>query len=64
MRNLSESQIKEEQSKRIGERKKLGESLVHDLTKRPHFGKGIAEAYNKAPEKVIKLGKPPALPGD
>jgi hypothetical protein len=55
MRNLSESQIKEEQSKRIGERKKLGESLVHGLTKRPYFGKGIAEAYAKYPERVINL---------
>jgi hypothetical protein len=55
MRNLSESQIKEERAKRIGERKRLGESLVHDLTKRPYFGKGIAEAYNKHPERVINL---------
>jgi hypothetical protein len=55
MRNLSESQIKEEQSKRIGERRKLGESLVHGLTKRPYFGKGIAEAYAKSPERVINL---------
>jgi hypothetical protein len=55
MRNLSESQIKEEQAKRIGERKKLGESLVHGLTRRPYFGKGIAEAYDKYPERVINL---------
>jgi hypothetical protein len=55
MRNLSESQIKEEQAKRIGERKRLGESLVQGLTKRPYFGKGIAEAYNKYPERVINL---------
>jgi hypothetical protein len=55
LRNLSESQVKEEQAKRLGERKKLGESLVHNLTKRPYFGKGIAEAYNKYPERVINL---------
>jgi hypothetical protein len=55
MRNLSESQIKEERAKRLGERARLGESLVHDLTKRPYFGKGIAEAYNKYPERVINL---------
>jgi hypothetical protein len=55
MRNLSESQIKEEKAKRLVERKKLGENLVHDLTKRPYFGKGIAEAYNKYPERVINL---------
>jgi hypothetical protein len=55
MRNLSESQIKEDQAKRLGERKKLGESLVHGLTKRPYFGKGIAEAYSKYPERVINL---------
>jgi hypothetical protein len=55
MRNLSESQIKEEQAKRLGERKKLGESLVHDLVKRPYFGKGIVEAYSKYPERVINL---------
>jgi hypothetical protein len=55
MRNLSESQIKEEQAKRLTERKRLSESLVHDLTKRPYFGKGIAEAYSKYPERVINL---------
>jgi hypothetical protein len=55
MRNLSESQLKEHRAKRLGERRKLGESLVHDLTKRPYFGKGIAEAYNKYPERVINL---------
>jgi hypothetical protein len=55
MRNLSESQIKEEQAKRIGERKKLGESLVSGLIKRPYFGKGLAEAYGKYPERVINL---------
>jgi hypothetical protein len=55
MRNLSESQIKEEQAKRLGERKRLGEGLVHNLIKRPYFGKGIAEAYNKYPERVLNL---------
>jgi hypothetical protein len=55
MRNLSESQIKEEQAKRIGERKRLGEGLVQGLIKRPYFGKGIVEAYNKYPERVINL---------
>ena len=55
MRNLSESQLKEEHAKRLGERRKLGESLVHGLTKRPYFGKGIAEAYSKYPERVINL---------
>jgi hypothetical protein len=55
MRNLSESQIKEEQVKKIGERKKLGESLVSGLIKRPYFGKGLAEAYSKYPERVINL---------
>jgi hypothetical protein len=55
MRNLSESQIKEEQAKRIGERKRIGEGLIHDLVKRPYFGKGLAEAYNKYPERVINL---------
>jgi hypothetical protein len=54
-RNLSESQVKEEQSKRLGERKKLSEGLVHRLIKRPYFGKGIAEAYDKYPERVINL---------
>jgi hypothetical protein len=47
--------MKEEKAKRICERKELGESLVHDLTKRPYFGKGIAEAYGKYPERVINL---------
>jgi hypothetical protein len=47
--------MKEEQAKRFGERKRLGESLVHDLTKRPYFGKGIAEAYTKHPDRVINL---------
>jgi hypothetical protein len=55
MRNLSESQIKEEQAKRLGERSKLAENLVHDLIKRPYFGKGLAEAYSKYPERVINL---------
>jgi hypothetical protein len=55
MRNLSESQIKEEQAKRIGERKRLGEQLVNGLIHRPYFGKGLAEAYGKCPERVINL---------
>jgi hypothetical protein len=55
MRNLSEAQIKENHEKHLGERKKLGESLVNDLTKRSYFGKGIAEAYQKYPERVINL---------
>jgi hypothetical protein len=55
MRNLSESQIKEEKAKRLGERKRLGENLVNDLIKRPYFGKGLAEAYTKYPERVVNL---------
>jgi hypothetical protein len=55
MRNLSESQVKEEQSKRLGERKRIGESLVRGLVQRPYFGKGIAEAYNKYPDRVMNL---------
>jgi hypothetical protein len=55
MRNLSESQIKEEKAKRLGERKKLGEMLVNDLIKRPYFGKGLVEAYNKYPDRVTNL---------
>jgi hypothetical protein len=55
MRKLSESQIKEEQAKRLGERKKLAESLVDGLIRRQGFGKGIAEAYSKSPERVINL---------
>ena len=55
MRNLSEAQIKEEQAKRLCERQRLGERLVNDLVKRPFFGKGIAEAHNKYPERVLNL---------
>ena len=55
MRRLSESQIKEEQTKRLSERKKLGESLVRGLIQRPYFGKGIEEAYNKYPDRVMNL---------
>jgi hypothetical protein len=55
MRNLSESQLKEEQTKRLGERKKLGESLVRGLAQRPYFGRGIVEAYNKYPDRVMNL---------
>jgi len=55
MRKLSEAQIKEEQAKRLGERKKLGESLVRGLSRRPYFGKGIEEAYHKYPDRVMNL---------
>ena len=55
MRNLSEAQIREEQSKKLGERKKIGESLVRNLAQRPYFGKGIEEAYNRYPDRVINL---------
>jgi hypothetical protein len=55
MRRLSESQLKEEQVKRQGERSRLGESLVQSLIQRPGFGKGIEEAYAKYPERVINL---------
>jgi hypothetical protein len=55
MRNLSESQLKEDQSKRLGERKRIGESLVRGLIQRPYFGKGIEEAYHKYPDRVMNL---------
>jgi hypothetical protein len=55
MRHLSESQIREEREKYVTSRKKISESLVHDLIKRPYFGKGLAEAYDKYPERVINL---------
>jgi hypothetical protein len=55
MRNLSESQLREEQTKKLGERKRIGEGLVHGLAQRPYFGKGIAEAYNKYPDRVMNL---------
>jgi hypothetical protein len=55
MRNLSESQIREKQEKLLGERKQLGEALVRGLIQRPHFGKGIEEAYQKYPDRVMNL---------
>jgi hypothetical protein len=55
MRNLSEAQIKEEQTKRLTERKRLGESLVRGLIQRPYFGKGIEEAMHKYPDRVMNL---------
>lgn len=55
MRNLSESQIREKMAKQLGERNKLGESLVRGLIQRPFFGKGIEEAYDKYPERVMNL---------
>jgi hypothetical protein len=55
MRKLSEAQIKEEHAKRLTERKRLGESLVHSLVQRPGFGKGIEEAYDKYPDRVMNL---------
>jgi hypothetical protein len=55
MRNLSEAQLKEEQAKKLGERKRIGEGLVHSLAQRPYFGKGIVEAYNKYPDRVMNL---------
>jgi len=54
-RNLSEAQIREEQVKRLGERKRVGESLVRGLIQRPYFGKGIEEAYHKYPDRVMNL---------
>ena len=55
MRNLSESQTKEEMAKRLGERKRIGEGLVRGLVQRPYFGKGIEEAYHKYPDRVMNL---------
>ena len=54
-RNMSESQIREEQAKKLGERKRIGEGLVRGLAQRPYFGKGIIEAYNKYPDRVMNL---------
>jgi hypothetical protein len=54
-RSLSEAQVKEEQAKRLTERKRVGESLVRGLVQRPYFGKGIEEAYHKYPDRVINL---------
>jgi hypothetical protein len=54
-RNLSEAQLKEEQAKRLGERKRIGEGLVRGLVQRPYFGKGIEEAYHKYPDRVMNL---------
>lgn len=55
MRRMNEAQIRESKDKALGERKRLGEELVYKLKQRPGFGKGIEEAYNKHPEKVINL---------
>jgi hypothetical protein len=55
MRNLSESQTREKQEKLLTERKRIGESLLRGLIQRPHFGKGIEEAYNKHPDRVMNL---------
>jgi hypothetical protein len=55
MRKLSEAQIKEEQANRLGERKRLGETLVRGLVQRPGFGKGIEEAFHKYPDRVMNL---------
>jgi hypothetical protein len=56
MRNLSESQIKEKQEKQLGERKRLGESLVRGLIQRPGFGgKSLEDAYHKHPDRVTNL---------
>jgi hypothetical protein len=52
---LNEAQTKEEQAKRLGERKRLGEGLVRSLIQRPYFGKGIEEAYHKYPDRVMNL---------
>lgn len=55
MRRLSEAQVKEAMTKHMGERSRLGESLVRGLIQRPYFGKGLEEAYNKYPERVKNL---------
>ena len=54
-RKLSEAQVREAQAKQLTERKKVGEALVNSLAQRPYFGRGIQEAFNKAPERVINL---------
>lgn len=55
IRRLNEAQVKEEQAKHLGERKRLGEGLVRGLIQRPYFGKGIEEAYHKYPDRVMNL---------
>jgi hypothetical protein len=55
LRNLSEAQIKEKQAKQLGERKRIGEALVHGMIQRPGFGKGIEEAYHSYPDRVMNL---------
>ena len=55
LRKLNETQTRQEMEKRLGERKRLGEGLVRGLIQRPYFGKGIEEAYQKYPDRVMNL---------
>jgi hypothetical protein len=56
LRNLSESQLKERFAKALSERKKIGDQLVEEYSKRPNFGGDkLLEAYKKDPDRVRNL---------
>jgi hypothetical protein len=56
LRNLSEQQIKERFTQALSERRKVGDQLVEQLSKRPNFGGDkLLEAYKKDPDRVRNL---------
>ena len=55
MRRMSEAQIREEQTKRLGKRHEEGKRLVEGLIQRPNFGASLRDAYNKYPDRVTNL---------
>lgn len=55
MREMGAGRLRERRDELMGERKRLGEELVHRLSQRRGFGKGIEEAYAKSPDKVMNL---------
>ena len=56
LRNLSESQMRERFAETLSERKKIGDQLVEQLSKRSNFaGDKLLEAYKKDPDRVRNL---------
>jgi hypothetical protein len=56
LRNLTEQQMKERFAQALSERKKVGDQLVEQLSKRPNFGGDkLLEAYKKDPDRVRNL---------